>query len=181
MDKKKNPLPGSIKILIAVVVFAVVGLLVMQVAHAQTTWRNDFSIDGLQIANITNGQGSAAGVLCNLQANTCNAYISLNASCEDGVTTPMMINSPLGTFPVIATCVTIGGSQFSIIAEFDSAVSAFQSGGEIGFAIPLKNGQFQVVRFSTAGATAAINAARQMPLTTPARGGSTKLKADEIL
>lgn len=67
-----------------------------------------------------------------------------------------------------------------VVEEFDAMMSAFESGGEIGFAMPLASGQFRVVRFSTAGATPAIKAARQLQ---PANKPRTKANrgSDEIL
>lgn len=50
-----------------------------------------------------------------------------------------------------------------IIDEFELMITAFESGDKVGFASPLKSGQFQVVRFSTVGATAAIKDARNPP------------------
>nr|WP_143710579.1 hypothetical protein [Janthinobacterium sp. Marseille] len=137
-------------------------------AHAQQAmWATDYSLSGYQIAKITNSSGAAAGYVCNLSNEVCDAYLATDVTCEENEIYPFMINSPLGSFPMTGKCVTIGTSQVIAMIEQNSAVAAYQSGGEIGFALPMANGDFQVYRFQTVGATAAIEAVRTRPTAKP--------------
>jgi hypothetical protein len=140
-------------------------------------WKKDFSIQGLQIANTSNSSGATTGVLCNLKNNSCDAYLALNVSCENEHVYPMMINSAVGAFPLTVKCMYFGDLQLYIANEFSSMIEAFESGGEIGFAMPMQGGQYRVVRFSTVGATAAIKEVRTPPKSEQKKG----VKSDEIL
>jgi hypothetical protein len=82
----------------------------------------------------------------------------------------MMINSAVGAFAITTTCTEIKGStlkNMQVITEFDRAQAALESGGDVGFVLPLASGQFRVVRFSTIGATAAIKNAMLLPQKNP--------------
>ncbi|CAN5183482.1 hypothetical protein BH11PSE11_BH11PSE11_19370 [soil metagenome] len=127
-------------------------------------WKVNKSLQGMYIAATSNDSGAVAGILCGIDSQRCDAYISVESTaCERGQTYPMMLNSSIGTFAITTKCVVIGDASFQFVNEFAAARQAFESGGEIGFALPLKNGQFNVVGFSTAGATAAIREAMNLP------------------
>lgn len=143
-----------------------------QIGNAQKVgeWSFNKAIPGVQIASTSNGQGSATGVTCFLSSKQCHAYVSMdNINCEVGRTYSMMINSSVGSFQINTTCTLVADIKLQIAAEFDSMKLAFESGSDIGFAIPMSGGQFRVVRFSTAGATATIKAAMQPPKASPVK------------
>lgn len=125
-------------------------------------WVMDNSVTGFQIAKTINENAAATGVFCSLETQSCDAYITLDVGCEDGEPYPMMINSSLGAYSLTTKCMHIGKLKFFVASEFESMIQAFESGGEIGFAMPMQNGQFKVVRFSTVGATPAIKQARSL-------------------
>lgn len=146
----------------------VIALLPLAVNAQGTTpignWNVNTSLNGLHIAATSNEAGSVAGILCGIEAQKCEAYISIDSSgCEIGQAYPMMLNSSIGSFSITTKCMAIGTARFQFANEFSSMRQAFESGGEIGFALPLKNGQFNVISFSTAGATAAIKEAMTLP------------------
>jgi hypothetical protein len=119
-------------------------------------------IAGLQIAKSSTGN-AVIGVVCVVEADSCHAYIGTDSTCNEGQRVPMLINSAVGAVQVTTQCTKIGGFLYNIIDEFDSAASAFESGGVVGFALPLASGEFRVIRFSTRGATHAIRDARTRP------------------
>lgn len=122
-------------------------------------WRFVDSIHGLHIANTTNSSSVTAGIICVTGSELCSTYISTSTECEiDGVY-PMLINSSIGAYQVRATCTLIAEEKYLLFEEFQETRSAFESGGEVGFVLPLENGNFRVMRFSTKGATAAIKRA----------------------
>lgn len=121
------------------------------------------SMSDTQIAKVINGENST-GVICFISSDSCLAYATMGSKCDDKDRYPLLINSATGAFNSLATCRHLSSTmQILVIDEFNLMVSAFESGGEIGFASPLRSGQFKVVRFSTIGATAAIKDARTSP------------------
>lgn len=120
-------------------------------------------IEGFQIARVLNDADLATGIICSVENQSCRAYVTMPASCEVDADYPMMINSPVGALPISTTCFEVGGKKLYVIDQFDNSIAAFESGGEIGFAMPLENGKFTVARFSTRGASAAIKQARTYP------------------
>lgn len=149
------------------VLVAAVFLLVSTCAAADSkrygAWTVDTSIPGFQIATTTDDADSAAGVICNREVNGCEAYVAPDIRCTNGADYPLMLNSSLGAFAMTSKCMHIGDFHVLITDSFDNMINAFESGGEIGVAIPMANGEFRVARFSTVGAVAAIKAARAKP------------------
>lgn len=134
----------------------------------------------MQVASTVNATGSSTGVLCIQSTDTCDPFIKLDINCKHGGFYPMMINSAVGAFHLSTKCVHLGDLQLFVAEDATPMMSAFESGGEIGFAMPLESGQFRVIRFSTAGATAAIKAAMYyQPVNKPKT--KTNRGSDEIL
>lgn len=127
---------------------------------------------GVQIASTTNDTGSVTGILCNTDKEACVAYISLTITCEEGHFYPLMSNSSVGSFIFTSTCTIFRGAKYFVLDDFENAIQTFESGGEIGFAMPMASGHFRVIRFGTAGATAAIKEARKPPI---------KSKTDQVM
>jgi hypothetical protein len=147
-------------------------------AHAQQIkhigdWAVNFSIADMRIASTTNSAGATAGVACFVKRSECQAYIAPNFTCAQNAMVPMMINSAVGAYPLITRCEHIDELHLLVIDEFDSAIEAFQSGGEIGFALPMQSGEFRVLRFSTIGATLAVKEVRTLPPPAPKKARDT--------
>lgn len=141
------------------------------IAHSQAVgdWRVDRGTE-MQVANTMNESKAITGVVCFTQSKSCNGYVIFPFSCEIGGRYPMMINSATGSLQITTTCVDLGGTKVNIIEEFEALKTAFESGGEIGFAVPMGNGRFNVVRFSTIGAVPAIKAAMTFQSSTTGKG-----------
>lgn len=125
-------------------------------------WVVDKSVAGIQIAKTTS-DSSSAGILCVVKTENCTAFLQLPTPCEVGGLVPLIINSKVGAFAVDGKCLKIGDLWVQEITPYKSAADAFESGGEIGFALPLMSGKFRVVRFDTAGGVAALKAASTLP------------------
>ncbi len=140
-------------------------------------WAVVKSTPGFQIAMVANGDNST-GIVCEIKKDSCYAYVAIGSTCEDGEPYPILLNAPTGAFASMATCRHMN-KKFQIleIDEFEKMISAFESGGEIGYATPMQSGQFKVVRFSTTGATAALKAARARP---PADSAPPKAPAKKV-
>lgn len=165
-------------------------LLLLSAAHAEDAykigeWNVIKSTPGIQIANVTNDAGAAAGVVCIVDAS-CVAYLYVNSGCEKDGAYPMMINSPVGASGISTTCQPLPNEgkntvdNMFVISDFGAARAAFESGGDVGFVLPLMNGQFRALRFSTKGATAAIKEAMTLPSRQekPTKGSQT---SDQLL
>lgn len=130
-------------------------------------WDLDFSIEGIQIAKVVNASGTALGILCTLGVDKCVAYLALSdMTCSPGKSFPMMMNIATGATNLSARCEKLEVQRvvhMLVLDEFSAFTSAVESGGEIGFAVPLDDGKFQVMRFSSRGAVAAVRAARSRP------------------
>lgn len=121
------------------------------------------TVDDIQVARTVNNTGSIVGVLCNTSEDGCVAYIAINSTCDVGESYPMMVNSSVGAIPLVATCTIWGKSKYLVFDDFEGVILAFETGGEIGFAMPMASGQFRVIRFGTIGAIKAIAKARARP------------------
>lgn len=125
-------------------------------------WEVNKDLANIQLAITRTGDYQAL-VFCVISANGCEAAVNLGVQCDEGEKYPLLINSSVGAFHMNGTCEKFGTSKVLTLDNFDSAVSAFESGGDVGFVAPMASGQFRVVRFSTAGGAAAIKAARSLP------------------
>lgn len=154
------------------IITLLIALILPTVSFAQKigSWQVVLETPGMQIAKTTNDSNSVAGVICFASDKSCNAYINADVGCEENAKYPLMINAKTGANSVVATCITLDKTQFLVINELNVAVAAFESGGEVGFAVPMQNGKFRVVRFDCVGATAAI---RQANTFTPEKSRTT--------
>ena len=136
-------------------------------------WVIDKNIQGIQIATTKNESDSVVGLLCAVSDRQCFAYVIFDGiGCDEGVRYPMMINSAVGAYSISTICRQLPGSNNSrdkiyVVNEFENVKEALESGGQVGFVMPLASGQFRVARFNASGATAAIRDV----MTLPADGG----------
>jgi hypothetical protein len=155
-------------------------------AIAGTTTIGDWMVtieNGYQEAYTANASGSQTGVFCLTQTQSCFAYIQTKSECEQGGTTPMLINSPIGAAVSSTTCIKVPMQnsktlRFAKVEDFDTYRRTVQGGGEFAFAMPLVDGQFAVSRFSGRGATEAVAAAMTAPATAPAPAAAPR---DQVL
>jgi hypothetical protein len=109
----------------------------------------------------TNDSGSVFGEWCSASTGKCLWMVGMTASCnEESSAYPILANADGGAGPVSIIC---GGKlentdfyryQFSSWKDLEALL---KDATQIGFAIPLKAGQFRVVRFSLNGLTAAVS------------------------
>lgn len=153
-------------------IFALIALCFSTSSFSQNVvnigdWTVNKSMEGIRIASTATGEGSVVGILCNEASGNCFAYVIFNnIACEIRATYSLMINSAVGAYPVTTACSQIEGSDLKnlqVFNEFERVKMALESGGDVGFVMPLASGQFRVIRFSTKGATAAIKSAMALP------------------
>lgn len=131
-------------------------------------WNFDDSVEDYHFANTARG-GKVTGVICNLASKSCNAYLGTGDTCTVKSEIPVMINSSVGAALATGTCIAFGDKYYIEFKELTSINETFESGGEIGFAVPLDGGNFKSIRFSTKGAVPAIRRAMTLPANKPNR------------
>lgn len=123
-----------------------------------------YSLEGdIAEAYTASDTGATFGVLCSHSASSCAFYIRSLSACESGQGAAILENAPSGSANLTGTCrplTTQSGTIYAIVlTPLTSVASSLGTDGqEIGFAEPMKSGQFRVYRFSTTGAAAAIGA-----------------------
>lgn len=108
------------------------------------------------ISSTSNGSGSAMGVIC---GSTCEVFVNFTRSCKQGNSYPVLVNSSGGAAHLYLKCHIVEGRYLLATPAEGLLLDAIESGGEIGFALPLDGGQFNVSRFSLDGAIPAIRRA----------------------
>lgn len=149
------------------------------ISHAEKSKSGDWilDIDGdsdFTEAFTANQSGSALGFICSISANKCFYYISPQTTCEVGATGVILVNSDAGALSATTKCTKLSSAYYSVIQETNDIHSAVIESNNIGIAIPMKDGQFKVVRFSLRGANAAIGAAAD-------RAANYAKKTDQLL
>lgn len=125
-------------------------------------WSEDVSNDGSALyAATSNDSGAILGEWCYPSTGKCNWLIGLDGNCEQDSAYPILANSDSGAASVMIRCGgkvgNTGLSQFAIV-EYKDLESLMVDSKMIGFAFPLKSGQFRVVRFSLTGSHAVVSA-----------------------
>lgn len=109
----------------------------------------------------TNDSGSVFGEWCSASTGKCLWMVGMNASCnEESSAYPILANTDGAAGPVSIICsgklenTDLYRYQFSSWKDLESLL---KDAGQIGFAIPLKAGEFRVVRFSLNGLSTAVS------------------------
>lgn len=137
---------------------------VLAVAQSQTfgSWFIDTtSRDGLYAATM-NDSGALLGQFCFPGAGACVWLIGMRTRCETGEKYPILANSDVGARYLEIYCdgELENGLHRYAFTDFDAVDGLVKSGSRVGFAIPLRQDQFIVVRFLLNGSKAAISAMR---------------------
>lgn len=112
---------------------------------------------GTYVGAYTNNESNTAfGVLCGKE---CVAYTTADVSCEVGHLYLALINVDSGSLSTEIKCAIVEGAYVYTILLSGDMISAIKGGGRIGLAMPLKDGRFEVVRYSLVGASQAAELA----------------------
>jgi hypothetical protein len=161
------------------IVFFLVIIFFPFAAYAEKSKSGDWWLDLDSSADLTeaftaNQSGSTLGFLCIISTGNCLYYVSPQTTCEAGHTGVILINSDVGALFSTTKCMKLGTTYYSVIQETNDVHSAITKSNNIGIAIPMKDGQFKVVRFSLRGANATIGAAAE-------RAANSSKKSDQLL
>jgi hypothetical protein len=121
------------------------------------------------------------GYRCFVASGSCVYVLIPNSNCEAEADYPILLNASVGSSLVTGYCFKSAGSKSQMsLKPFKSMETLVKDAvGLLGFAIPMASGAFKAVRFSTNGATAAIQEterrviAARASTTKPSRSGAT--------
>lgn len=118
------------------------------------------------IAGTMNASEQILAQGCFLGEGSCYWMLGLDISCVKGEKGAVLVNASNGSQTLQVYCldgVSTGNGRYRYaFSKFDAMDELVrESRGIIGFAFPLKNGEFQVVRFDLDGAVASVDSMRR--------------------
>lgn len=121
-------------------------------------WTSQFQ-DGMGEATTHENGMATFGMLCVDKA--CRYYFANNIDCDVGKIYPLMLTTNQGALSVNAVCESMESANGPVLLywfpETDTLNDAFGKTTSLGFAFPLKNGQFKTSTFSMNGYNDAID------------------------
>lgn len=125
---------------------------IVQVPSSYGDWQMG-KISQMDVAYSVNASGSVLGFAC---AKVCNFYINLQIRCDKDGSYVALVNSPSGVVTVSPVCAHLpasdGDTAYVLVFNSKDMVDALDGKGEVGFAVALESGKFNVARFSLRGA-----------------------------
>lgn len=120
-------------------------------------WSVVRSSDGKDlIAGTLNQAGNFIGFRCFSNTKKCVHALGADIICDDGDKYPILINSNTSSLSMEAICSKNGKTYELLLTKYDEIHEILLKSGNVGFAIPMENGNFQAVRFSLNGSDKAI-------------------------
>jgi hypothetical protein len=109
-------------------------------------------------AATTNDSGALLGEYCQIREGSCIWELGIPNTCDKGDSYPILANTDTGAEEMQLICMgkmpnNLFGYAFS---KFDAADLVMKSAGRVGFAFPMKEGEFKVVRFLLSGSKTAV-------------------------
>jgi len=146
---------------IRILIYCAVALLLLTSRlHAQTTFGSWFvgtssSSGETHYAATINDSGNLLGQYCFPADNSCYWLLGIKTSCDEGKRYPVLANSDAGA-TVLCSAKLDNGMHRYVFTDFDKVDTLLSQGTLAGFAVPLENDQFRVVRFSIRDSTRAV-------------------------
>jgi hypothetical protein len=138
-------------------------------------WRIARSADGATLdAYTVNESGSMLGEHCNVSDHSCNWLVVTAIRCSGEDEYSVLGNASSGAVPLQVQCqgaTDDAGSQFRYgFTDWQQLEALMEDAARVGFAMPMADDQFQVLRFSLTGRTAATGAVEAVALASDAGG-----------
>ncbi|MFM2290133.1 MAG: hypothetical protein RL684_3276 [Pseudomonadota bacterium] len=132
-------------------------------------WRVNRSADGATLdAYTVNETGSLLGEHCSVAEHSCNWVVVTAIRCSGEDEYPILGNTSSGAVPLQVQCQGATGddsAQFRYgFTDWQQLEALMQDAARVGFAMPMAGDQFQVLRFSLTGRTAATAAVEAVAL-----------------
>ncbi len=147
-------------------------LLPAVAASADTTtigdWEVGFADDGATVyAGTVNDSDSVLAETCATDKDACYWILTTDSTCEAGAEYPVLVNSDQSAASAVVTCLGAAQSNGFYRYRFNSWKSleaVILKASKVGFAFPLQQDQFTVVRFSLDGVAKASQMAERLAL-----------------
>lgn len=110
------------------------------------------------IASTTNDSGATLSKACFNEDQQCLWAVEVANDCDDGTQTPAIVTSAAGGYHITMHCSNNKSGRVNVVSPYDAMQAAIAVNGMVGFAFPLQDGQYRVVRFSLSGSTSAAAA-----------------------
>jgi hypothetical protein len=157
-----------------------IGLLARAAAGAVPDfgdWRVARAADGSTLDAYTiNESGSLLGEHCNVAEHSCNWIVITAIRCSGEDEYPVLGNTSSGAVPLQVQCegaTDQEGAQFRYgFTDWQQLEALMQDAARVGIAMPMAEDQFQVLRFSLTGRTAATTAVEAVALAADAGAGN---------
>jgi hypothetical protein len=143
------------------VLWAVLGVTSATAGRGIDDWWVDNFPEGMYAATL-NDSGNLLGQYCFTEKGNCMWILGMKTGCEADHKYPILVNSDTGarTLEVFCGGQLESGQYRYFFSEFDAIDNIVRGSSRIGFAAPLKDDQFQVVRFSLRGGRVALDRMR---------------------
>jgi hypothetical protein len=150
-----------VKKLIATCLIACATVPALAAAEIIGSWQTDAFSEGVYAATLNDSE-NLIGQYCYPDQGSCLWLLGLKTRCESGHEYPILANSDVGAREVTVRCgsrLESGLYQY-VFTNFDAIDEIVKGSSRLGFAVPLADDQFRVIRFSLDGARAAIDGMR---------------------
>ncbi len=112
-----------------------------------------------------NDSGGILGQWCYFESQGCMYLVATNTACESDAKYPILANSDAGAVVLEIVCRgsfdSNGTKKYRyVFTDFDSIDGIVRKAIRVGFAMPLKDGYFNVVRFTLASSNGEIDRMR---------------------
>lgn len=138
----------------------------VSLSFAQTRQSGAWSIgviagnEGLYAAT-ANDSNAIFGQYCYQSDASCYWLLANDIDCEAGSKYPVLVNADAGASSLEIFCMKINGKARYAFTSFSTIADIVKNSSRIGIAFPMKNGFFQVNRFSLDGAEVAVARMRE--------------------
>ena len=142
-------------------------------------WEVGFTDDRTTVyAGTINESGSVLAETCATDKDSCFWILTTDSACEEGSEYPVLVNSDQSAVSATVTCLGPADSKGDHRYRFNdwkSLEAVILKAKKVGFAFPLQQDQFTVVRFSLDGVAKASQLAERLALEArKSNSGSTR-------
>lgn len=111
------------------------------------------------LAGTASDNGSLLAQYCDISIGRCIWLLGMQTICEEGDRYPLLVNSDVGANHLFVYCDSKldNGLYRYVFSDFDSIDGIVIKGSRVGFAFPLEDNQFRVIRFDLNGSNRAID------------------------
>jgi len=143
-------------------VLALFFLSILSMKSEAQEWKPGVSDDGdFLYAATVNEAGRILGQYCYFDTGSCLYIVSMGITCTPGDEYPALVNSDAGSAQIRLLCSEkYHDENILFVNSFDDIDRIVRDANRVGFAVPMENDDFKVVRFSLRGAARTIDLMR---------------------